>query len=182
MSTSDQPSEEELRAAYEAEIKKISVEQIVLEQVVSLVNLGMRRTGLSPGTEDERDAGQVRTAIEAVRALLPLIEQSAPPQASAIRDALSQLQLAYLRLEGGGETGPAPAGATGGAGAAGGAGGAGGMGGSVSQDAPSTEPDPARPEGEPDPSPSTPPSEPDPAAPGEPGPAQRSGRLWVPGQ
>src|ERR1039458_10380285 len=67
MSTSDQPSEEELRAAYEAEIKKISVEQIVLEQVVSLVNLGMRRTGLSPGTENERDAGQVRTAIEAGR-------------------------------------------------------------------------------------------------------------------
>ena len=101
MSMDDQPSEEELRAAYEAEIKKIRIEQILLEQVVSLVNLGMRRTGLGPGTEDERDVGQVRIAIEAVRALLPLIEQSAPPQASAIRDALSQLQLAYLRLNGG---------------------------------------------------------------------------------
>ena len=40
MSASDQPTEEELRAAYEAEIKKIRVEQILLEQVVSLVNLG----------------------------------------------------------------------------------------------------------------------------------------------
>ena len=49
MSTSDQPTEEELRAAYEAEIKKIRVEQILLDQVVSLINLGMRRTGLSPG-------------------------------------------------------------------------------------------------------------------------------------
>ena len=55
MSTSDQPTEEELRAAYEAEIKKIRVEQILLDQIVSLINLGMRRTGLSPGTEDERD-------------------------------------------------------------------------------------------------------------------------------
>src|ERR1039458_6939612 len=138
MSTSDQPSEEELRAAYEAEIKKISVEQIVLEQVVSLVNLGMRRTGLSPGTENERDAGQVRTAIEAVRALLPLIEQSAPPQASAIRDALSQLQLAYLRLDGGGEAGPAPAGPAG----------------PGAQAATSAPPDPTGSVGEPDPIPS----------------------------
>ncbi len=178
MSTSDQPSEEELRAAYEAEIKKIRVEQIVLEQVVSLVNLGMRRTGLSPGTEDERDAGQVRTAIEAVRALLPLIEQSAPPQASAIRDALSQLQLAYLRLDGGAEAGPPPTGPA--------AGRAGtdtpGRAGTDTPGTTSPQPDPAGSVGEPDPDPSAPPSEPDSATPGEPGPAQRSGRLWVPGQ
>jgi hypothetical protein len=112
MSTSDQPTEEELRAAYEAEIKKIRVEQIVLDQIVSLINLGMRRTGLSPGTEDERDLNQVRIAIEAVRALLPLIEESAPQQAAPIRDALSQLQMAFVRLGGSGEhaTRPAPAG------------------------------------------------------------------------
>ncbi len=108
MSTSDQPTEEELRAAYEAEIKKIRVEQILLDQVVSLINLGMRRTGLSPGTEDERDLGQVRLSIEAVRALLPLIEQAAPPQAAPIRDALSQLQLAFVRLGGAGQPGGAP--------------------------------------------------------------------------
>ena len=65
MSATDQPSEEELRAAYEAELKQIRVEQILFEQVVTLVNLGMRRTGMAPGTEDERDLGQVRIAIEA---------------------------------------------------------------------------------------------------------------------
>ncbi len=112
MSTSDQPSEEELRAAYEAEIKKIRIEQILLEQVVSIINLGMRRTGLAPGTEDERDIDQVRMAIEAVRALLPLIEQSAPAQAGQIRDALSQLQMAFVRLGGAaGRAGAAGAGA-----------------------------------------------------------------------
>src|SRR5437763_16167143 len=104
MSASEQeqrpPTEEELRAAYEAEIKKIRVDQVLLEQVVSLVNLGMRRTGLAPGTEDERDVDQVRLAIEAVRALLPLIEQTAAPQVGPIRDALSQLQLAFVRLGG----------------------------------------------------------------------------------
>jgi hypothetical protein len=160
MSTSDQPSEDELRAAYEAELKKIRVEQILLEQVVSLINLGMRRTGLSPGTEDERDVAQVRVAIEAVRALLPLVEQVAPSQAAAIRDALSQLQLAFVRLGGTAETGPgAPAGG----------------------DVPPPPGGPAA--GGAQESGSRPaPLEPEPSKPGDPGPAQRSGRLWVPGQ
>ncbi len=159
MSTGDQPSEEELRAAYEAELKKIRVEQIVLEQIVSLVNLGMRRTGLAPGTEDERDPAQVRVAIEAVRALLPLVEQSAPAQANAIRDALSQLQLAYVRAGGtppGQPAEPAPAG-------------------EGAPPPPSSSPPP------PSPPPASSPA-PEPSQPGEPGPAQRSGRLWIPGQ
>ncbi|HEY2440725.1 MAG TPA: hypothetical protein VGI07_10860 [Solirubrobacteraceae bacterium] len=160
MSTSDQPSEEELRAAYEAELKKIRIEQILLEQVVSLVNLGMRKTGLSPGTEDERDVGQVRLAIEAVRALLPLIDQAAPPQAGAIRDALSQLQLAFVRLGGTAESEPARPGAPGG-----------------------RETPPGQAPGGPQ-EPSSQPAGPEPEStkPGEAGPAQRSGRLWVPGQ
>ncbi len=63
------------------------VEHVLLENVVTMVNLGMRRTGLMPGTEDERDLGQVQLAIESVRALLPQIEQIAPEQVAPIRDA-----------------------------------------------------------------------------------------------
>jgi hypothetical protein len=162
MSTEDRPtpSEEELRAAYEAELKKIRVEQIVLEQVVTLINLGMRRTGLAPGTEDERDPAQVRLAIEAVRALAPLIEQVAPSQAGPIRDAVSQLQMAYVRIGGAAEAG-APAGSGEGPPAA------------TGEPAPGAPPEPPAP-------PASPESEPN--KPGEPGPAQRSGRLWIPGQ
>ena len=170
MSTSDQPTEDELRAAYEAEIKKIRVDQILLDQVVSLINLGMRRTGLSPGTEDERDLDQVRLAIEAVRALLPLIDQSAPPQAAPIRDALSQLQLAFVRLGGAaaaGAPGAPPAGGEGPGDGGPGEGPAGGPGGAAG--GPGGQAPPA-------------PPEPEVGGPGEPGPAQRSGRLWVPGQ
>ena len=42
----------------------------------ALVNLGMRRTDLAPGTEGDRDADQVRIAIEAIRAVMPLLEQA----------------------------------------------------------------------------------------------------------
>src|SRR5579859_7883791 len=101
------PTEEELRAAYDAQIKKLRVEHLIIENVVTLVNMGMRRTGLAPGTEDERDAEQVRLAVESVRALLPLVEQIAPEQVAPIRDALSQLQLAFVRIGGQASAGPA---------------------------------------------------------------------------
>ena len=134
------PTEEELRAAYEAEIKKIRVDQVLLEHVVTLVNLGMRRTGLAGGTEDERDVEQVRTAIDAIRAQLPLLERTAGDKIGPIRDALSQLQLAFVKI-GGTQAAAEPEGA------------------------PSPEqPQPQGPE------------------PGQAGPAQRSGKLWVPGQ
>lgn len=154
-----EPSEEELRAAYEAEIKKIRVEHVLLEDVSTLVNLGMRRTGLAPGTEDERDPDQVRMAIESVRALLPVLEQCAPNQMRQIRDALSQLQLAFVRIGGHPEPAgePSQPGGEGGESAAHGAEKGGG---------------PAVPRAE----------EPAAPRPGEPGQAQRSGRLWVPGQ
>jgi hypothetical protein len=101
MSTQDrEPSEEELRAAYEAELKRLRVEHVLLDNVAALANLGMRRTGLAPGTESERDPEQVRLAIESLRALMPVLEQAAPSQVAAIRDAVSQLQMAYVRIGG----------------------------------------------------------------------------------
>jgi hypothetical protein len=143
-----EPTEEELRAAYEAQVKKLRVEHLVLENVVTLANLGMRRTGLAPGTEDERDAEQVRLAIESIRALLPLIEQTAPSQAGPIRDALSQLQLAFVRI--GGQAQAAPQGES--------------AGGTPREPAPTDTGGQSGPTRD------------------QPGPAQRSGRLWVPGQ
>jgi len=94
------PTEEELRAAYEAELKQLRVEDVVVQTIVSLLNLGGRKGGLTPGTEDERDVQQVGMAIEGVRRLLPFVEELLGPDAKQLRDALSQLQLAYVRLGG----------------------------------------------------------------------------------
>jgi hypothetical protein len=109
-----EPSEEEIRAALDEEMKRVHVQDVLLQSVVSLVNLGARRAGLAPGTEGERDIEQTRLAIDAVRAVLPLLEPGAPEQVSAIRDAVSQLQMAYVRAGGtppaGGEGEPAPQG------------------------------------------------------------------------
>src|SRR2546421_6510889 len=164
--TENQPSEEELRAGYEEEVKKIRVEHLLIEQVVSLVNLGMRRTGLAPGTESERDPEQVRLAIEGIRAVMPLVEQAAPQHAAPIRDALSQLQLAFVRIGGQQAGGEQPGGERPGGQQPGG-----------EQPGERTEPAAAEPSEAPPPTQSKAPPNTD-----EPGPAQRSGRLWVPGQ
>jgi hypothetical protein len=132
-----QPTDEELAAAYEAQLKQIRVEDVLIQTLVSLLNLGGRKAGLGAGgvsDQGERDPDQVRQAIEGVRALLPVVEPLLGPDAGQIREALSQLQLAYTRI--------------------------------ASDEAPAAEAPAAAPDGQPEGS----------------GPAQSSGRLWVPGQ
>jgi hypothetical protein len=92
----DSFSDEELRAAYEAELARIRVDDVLIQTVVSLLNLGARRAGLS-GEGEAADWEQVRLAVDATRALLPLVETTLGPDAKQVRDALSQLQLAFAR-------------------------------------------------------------------------------------
>jgi hypothetical protein len=104
------PTEEELQAAFEEQMRRIRVEEVLLQSTVTLVNLGARRLGLgaAPGEDvsEERDVDQARLAIEAVRALVPLCP---PEQAEPLRQALSQLQMAFAReAQGGGEAQATP--------------------------------------------------------------------------
>jgi hypothetical protein len=145
-----QPSEEELRAAYEQQLKQIRVEDVLVQTVLSLINLGSLRAGLVPGNENEADPQQLRQAIDAVRALLPQVEPVLGPDARQIRDAVSRLQMEYARLAGPG----GPAGQEGQPGPEGSA--------PEGEGAPEGAQQPPQPEG--------------------PGPAQSSGRLWVPGR
>jgi hypothetical protein len=108
---SREPTEEELRAAYEQQLKQIRVEDVLVQTVLSLINLGSLRAGLVPGNESEADPQQLQQAIEAVRALLPQVEPVLGPDARQIRDALSRLQMEYARLAGAGAAKPAPEGA-----------------------------------------------------------------------
>jgi hypothetical protein len=150
-----EPSEEEMRAAYEAELKRISTADVILQTAVSLINLAGRRLGRVPGAEDERDLGQVRDAIDAVRGLMPVLERTVGPEIGPLREALSQLQMAYAR-----ETQAEPAQS--------------GEGGAASGQKVA---DPAGASGPEDKDRGA-----DAAGEESPGPAQSSGRLWIPGQ
>jgi hypothetical protein len=159
-----EPTEEELRAAYEAELSRLSTTDVMAQAAVSLLNLGARRMAPAADPADpaaahtERDLEQARDAIDAVRALLEILERTIPQEVRPLRDALSRLQMAYAR-----EVGPAAA-AAGSQPAGAGAG-------------PGAQPQPAGAEqGSGDREPG------EPERPPGPGPAESSGRLWVPGR
>jgi hypothetical protein len=168
----DQPSEEELRAAYEAELNRITSSEMVLQTVVSLINIGGRRLGLgrppthppthpadssagSPAAGAERDLEQVRDAIDGASALLPILERRMPRELGPLRDAIAQLQVAYARE----------------AHSAGGAGSTASPRPSTEQTEPAAKKDGQEQDGQ----------EKGEQSPG-PGPAEASGRLWVPGR
>jgi hypothetical protein len=151
----EQPSEQELRAAYEAELNRITSSDLILQTTVSLINIGGRRLGLTaPGTttlESERDLEQVRDAIDGARALMPILERHMPNELGPMRDAIAQLQMAYAREAQAASGAPSAASAA----------------------APAPAPPPQQQE-----EPATSANEPQEG----PGPAQASGRLWVPGR
>lgn len=165
--------EEQMRAAYEEELSRISATDMIAQAAVSLLNIGARRlvppappAGGAPegpsAQAGERDLEQARDAIDAARALLEILERRLPAQELApLRQALSRLQMTYARdvaaqePHAGGPAGGAQQGPGGGGSSGEGAGSAGGG----SGDAPAAG---ERPQG--------------------PGPAESSGRLWVPGR
>jgi hypothetical protein len=104
----DEPSEEELRRRIEEGLRKVRMQDVLLESVVTIINLTARRIGKA----DERDLDQARLGIDAVRAVVDLLE---PEPQTQVRNALSELQMLYARHAGGeadeGEEGaPKPAG------------------------------------------------------------------------
>jgi hypothetical protein len=163
-----QPSEEELRAAYEAELSRITSADMMLQAAVSLLNIASFRlapkapqagaAGQAPPSIAADDLEQVRDAIDGVRALLEILERRIPNELRPLRDALSQLQMAYAReaQAGGGEAqsaGPQP---------------------------PASEPQ--APAGGPEAGQQGQAEGPDEQGKSGPGPAESSGRLWVPGR
>ncbi len=138
MSDPNQPpelTEEQLRAL-DAELDRIHVDDVVLQTIVSLINLGARKgaVGAPPDAGIPADYDQLRIAIESAKALLAIVEPRHGDKLGPFRDALSQLQMHFARN-------------------------AGGQGAATGE--PGSEPAPPQPQT---------------------GPAQSSGKLWVPGQ
>ena len=102
-----QPTEEELRARIEEQLRNVRVQDLLVDSLASIVNLTARRIV----KEDERDLEQAQVGIEAVRSLLELIDGEVADQ---VRTALSELQLLYARaakgepLDGGADDQQAP--------------------------------------------------------------------------
>lgn len=86
-----QPSDEELVRQLEAELQKLKVSDLLVQTLYTVSSLGYRRL-----SDEHRDLAQARLAIEALRALTPVLEGAVAEE--LVRDfkqVTANLQLAY---------------------------------------------------------------------------------------
>jgi hypothetical protein len=99
MTEGRQPSDEELMARLEEELKKLQVSDLLVQTLYTVSSLGYQRL-----SDENRDLDQARLAIEALRALVPVLEGAVPDD--VVRDfkqVTANLQLAYSDAAQGGE-------------------------------------------------------------------------------
>lgn len=92
------PEQEQMLRQMEEEMRKVRVQDLVAQSVVSILNLAYRRIA----KEDERDLEQARVGIEAVRGMVDVLD---PETQREIKNALSQVQVLYAQQIGEGGAG-----------------------------------------------------------------------------
>ena len=84
-------SDQELIAELQAELSRLKVSDLLLQTVYTVSSLGYHRL-----SGDDKDLEQAQLAIEALKALLPVLEGAVPEE--AVRDfnqVVVNMQLAY---------------------------------------------------------------------------------------
>jgi hypothetical protein len=90
VSSPQEPTEEQLLDA----LRRVKVDDVVLQTVATLVNLA----GQKLTVPEAKDPTEAKKAIDAARTMLPLCPEEAAGQ---IKDALAQVQMLYVREQGG---------------------------------------------------------------------------------
>jgi hypothetical protein len=86
-----EPTQDELLGQLEAELEKLKVSDVLVQAVLTVSSLGYRSLG-----EEHRDLDQARLAIEALRALVPVLKDALPAEATRDLDQMvANMQLAY---------------------------------------------------------------------------------------
>jgi hypothetical protein len=99
------PPEEELARELAEELRKLRVEDVLIQTLVTISSIGYGRLGLTEETRESRDLEQSRLAIETLRAVTPVLERVVPAELiSDFNQSVANLQLAYAKAaaEGGG--------------------------------------------------------------------------------
>ena len=95
------------------QLRSLTAGELLSQTGITLVNVAAARLGMVDGVPDD-EPSEARAAIDALGALMPVLEQHAPgPLLDELRAGLAQLRLAFVELSGGAPGGaasaPAPA-------------------------------------------------------------------------
>ena len=84
-------NEQELLDELQAELRRLKVSDLLLQTLYTVSSLGYHRL-----SGEDRDLEQARLAIDAMSALLPVLEGAVPEEATRdFRQVLTNMQLAY---------------------------------------------------------------------------------------
>lgn len=89
----EEETQEEFARRLEEELKRIKVADLLVQTIYTVSSLGYRRLG-----EEDRDLEQAQLAIEALKALVPVLEGTLPEE--MVRDlnqVTANMQLAYAK-------------------------------------------------------------------------------------
>lgn len=94
----DELEQERLARELAEELRKLRVEDVLVNTLVHVSSIGYRRLGLTEDSRDERDLDQSRLAIETMGALVPVLEGFLPEDVvKGFEDQVASLQLAYAK-------------------------------------------------------------------------------------
>jgi hypothetical protein len=99
--------QEQIARELAEELRRLRVEDILIQALITISSVGYRRLGLTDETAEDRDLGQVKLAIDTMTALTPVLEHVAPVE--LIRDfnqSVASLQLAYAQVAAEGDDEP----------------------------------------------------------------------------
>jgi hypothetical protein len=80
------------------ELRKLRVEDVVVNTLVHVSSIGYRRLGLTEDSRDERDLDQASLAIDTMQALVPVLKDFLPQElVASFEEQIANLQLAYAK-------------------------------------------------------------------------------------
>jgi hypothetical protein len=98
--------EEQLAQQLAEELRRLRVEDVVIQTLITISSIGYRRLGLTEDTKEDRDLQQAKLAIDTMVALTPVLENVVPVELiREFNQSVAGLQLAYAQAAGEGADG-----------------------------------------------------------------------------
>jgi len=98
--------EEQLARQLVEELRRLRIEDVLIQTLITVSSIGYRRLGLTEDTKDDRDLQQAKLAIDTMSAMTPVLEKVVPEELiREFQQSVASLQLAYAQAAGKGADG-----------------------------------------------------------------------------
>ena len=95
---SEHVNEEELARELAEELRRLKIEDVLIQTLITISSIGYRRLGLTEETKDDRDLQEANLAIDTMTALTPVLESVVPEELlQDFNQSVASLQLAYAK-------------------------------------------------------------------------------------